>query len=110
VTAQDTHETRLRHWPRLATFPTGSGVIVAAIVLDFMTFWAWFLLAIVFLLRADNAVDAVAACKAAGEAIPQGWLLFLAGLHGIGTTHFGIKRKTDFRVSVKPKPKAGPDA
>lgn len=94
MTSHDTHELRLEHWPRLSTFPTTAGVIVAAIALDFLTFAAWAFLAVLFLLRADSATDAIAACQAAGAAIPNGWLLFLAGLHGIGTTHFGIKRKT----------------
>lgn len=71
---RDTHELRLEYWPRLSTFPTTAGVIVAAIVLDFLTMLAW----------------------ALGRDVPDGWLLFLAGLHGIGTAHFGIKRKTQF--------------
>jgi len=72
VTKRDTHELRLEHWPRLSTFPTTAGIIVAAIVLDFLTMFAW----------------------AMGREVPDGWLFFLAGLHGIGTAHFGIKRKT----------------
>lgn len=71
---RDTQEVRLEHWPKLASFPTTSGVIVAAIILDFLTMFAW----------------------AVGRDIPEGWLFFLAGLHGIGTAHFGIKRKTQF--------------
>lgn len=94
MTSRDTHALRLEHWPRLSTFPTTAGVIVTAIALDLLTFAAWAFLATLFLLRADNAADALAACKAAGAAIPDGWFLFLAGLHSIGTAHFGIKRKT----------------
>jgi len=75
MTARDTHEMRLEHWPRLSTFPTTAAVIASAIALDFLTAFAWML----------------------GQAIPDGWLLFLAGLHGIATTHFGVKRTTDFR-------------
>jgi hypothetical protein len=81
VTARDTHELRLDQWPRLSTFPTTNAVIAGAILLDFLTFAAW----------------------AFGRSVPEGWLFFLAGLHGIGTAHFGIKRKTDFRNgSAKP--------
>lgn len=106
MTARDTHETRLEQWPRLSTFPTGTAVIASAIILDFLTFVVWAGLSFIFLMRSDSAAEAVAVCRAAGEAIPQGWLLFLAGLHGIATTHFGIKRKTDFRARMpKSKPK-----
>lgn len=73
--SRDTHELRLNRWPRLSTLPTTNAVIASAIILDFCTFIAW----------------------AIGRAVPDGWLLFLAGLHGIATTHFGVKRKTDFR-------------
>lgn len=92
-----TQEVRLERWPLLSTFPTTNAVIAGAILLDFLTFSAWVLLALVFLLRADNATSAIVACEAASKAIPDGWLLFLAGLHGIATTHFGVKRRTDFR-------------
>jgi hypothetical protein len=97
MTLRDTHELRLDRWPRLSTFPTTNAVIAGAIALDFLTFLAWFILTITFLLRAADAPTALMACKAAGDAIPNGWFLFLAGLHGIATTHFGVKRKTDFR-------------
>lgn len=79
MTARDTHEMRLEHWPRLSTFPTTAAVIAGAIVLDFLTAFAWML----------------------GRPIPDGWLLFLAGLHGIATTHFGVKRKTQFPNTPK---------
>jgi len=62
-------------WLYLASFPTTNAVIAGAIALDFLTAVAWIL----------------------GRVPPDGWLLFLAGLHGIGTAHFGVKRKTDFR-------------
>ena len=75
MTARDTHELRLDRWPRLSTFPSTNAVIAGAIALDFLTAFAWML----------------------GRTPPDGWLLFLAGLHGIATTHFGVKRKTDFR-------------
>jgi hypothetical protein len=110
VTARDTHELRLESWPRLSTFPTTAAVIAGAIILDFLTFATWAALALLFLLRADTAADALVACKAASAAIPDGWLLFLAGLHGIATAHFGVKRKTDFRNGEPPAPAppAGP--
>jgi hypothetical protein len=73
--ARDTHELRLDQWPRLSTFPTTNAVIAGAILLDFVTAAAWIF----------------------GRMPPEGWLLFLAGLHGIATSHFGIKRRTDFR-------------
>ncbi len=74
MSERDTHELRLDHWPRLSTFPTTNAVIASAIALDFVTAIAWIL----------------------GRVPPDGWLLFLAGLHGIATTHFGVKRKTQF--------------
>ncbi len=100
MTEHDTHKTRLEYWPRLSTFPTGTAVIAAAIGLDFLTFLAWAGLTGILLLR---GIDVVAACRSAGDAIPNGWLLFLTGLHGIATTHFGIKRKTDFRAVKRQK-------
>lgn len=91
---RDTHELRLAHWPRLSTFPTTAAVIAAAIGLDFLTFVAWFAITLTLLHQAQDAASVVAAGKAATELLPDGWLLFLAGLHGVGTAHFGIKRKT----------------
>ena len=82
---RDTHELRLDRWPSLSTFPTTNGVIVAAIILDFLTMFAW----------------------ALGREVPDGWLLFLASLHGIGTAHFGVKRYSDFRNGGA-KPEASP--
>jgi len=96
VTARDTHELRLEYWPRLSTFPTTAAVIAGAILLDFLTFVAWFAITLTLLHQAQDSASVVAAGKAAAELLPDGWLLFLAGLHGIATTHFGVKRKTQF--------------
>jgi len=74
VTDRDTHELRLDRWPRLSTFPSTNAVIAGAIVLDFLTAFAWII----------------------GRPPPEGWFLFLAGIHGIATTHYAVKRKTDF--------------
>jgi hypothetical protein len=71
---RDTSSVRLERWPNLATFPTTAGIVVAAIALDFLTMFAWGI----------------------GRELPDGWLLFLAGLHSIGTAHFIGKRKTEF--------------
>lgn len=71
--SRDTHELRLSHWPKLSTFPTTAGIIVAAIGLDYLTMFAW----------------------AIGRDIPAGWLLFLGGLHSVATAHFGVKRYSD---------------
>ena len=60
-------------------------------------------------LSAESAGTLKTAGEAAAGVLPDGWLLFLAGLHGIATTHFGIKRKTDFRVAAKHEPRS-PDA
>ena len=75
MTERDTHSLRLDQWPRLSTFPTTNAVVAGAILLDFITAAAWI----------------------CGRQVPEGWLFFLAGLHGIATTHFGVKRRTDFR-------------
>lgn len=98
---RDTHELRLEHWPRLSTFPTTAAVVAAAIALDFLTFVAWFTITLTLLHKAQDAASVVAAAQSASEILPDGWLLFLAGLHGIATTHFGVKRKTDFRNAPK---------
>jgi hypothetical protein len=101
---RDTHELRLDHWPRLSTFPTTAAVIAAAVALDFLTFGAWFVLTLRLLPTGGaDAATLQAVAYAAGTVIPDGWLLFLAGLHGIATTHFGIKRQTDFRRERKQK-------
>jgi hypothetical protein len=63
---------RLAKWPRLSTLPTTALIVVAVIGLDYLTFLAWFI----------------------GKPGPDGWLLFLTGLHAGGITQFGIKRKT----------------
>ena len=70
---RDSQELRLARWRLLSTFPSTNAVVAGAIALDFITAAAWIL----------------------GRAIPDGWLLFLTGLHGIATTHFGAKRLTE---------------
>lgn len=94
MTARDTHEMRLQHWPRLSTFPTTAGFAVAIIGLDYATFGMWAILALALIVKADSAADVTAAIMTARTAIPDGWLLFLTGLHAGGITQFGIKRKT----------------
>lgn len=79
MTDRDTHELRLSHWPRLSTFPTTAGLVVTVIALSIGTFIAW----------------------TCGRTPPDGWYLFVAGLNGLATTHFGIKRKTEFRNGQK---------
>jgi hypothetical protein len=73
MTARDTHELRLDHWPRLSTFPTGSALVATVILLALGTFFAWAIFK---------------------RIPPDGWYLFVGGLGGIATTHYGIKRKT----------------
>lgn len=75
MTARDTHELRLDLWPRLSTFPTTNALVATVILLAIGTYAAW----------------------VCGRTVPDGWYLFVAGLSGIATTHFGVKRKTDFR-------------
>lgn len=93
MTSRDTHEMRLAHWPRLSTFPTTAGFCVAIIILDFLTFAAWTVFA-AWLLYTTPPDGLEAAMKQATTMMPDGWLLFLTGLHAGGITQFGIKRKT----------------
>lgn len=94
MTARDTHEIRLKHWPRLSSFPTTAGFAVAIIGLDYATFLFWAAITLLLVLKADSAADVSAAIITARTAVPDGWLLFLTGLHAGGITQFGIKRKT----------------
>lgn len=94
MSASDTHKLRLAHWPKLSTFPTTAGVIVAAIILDFLTFAAWCVLTALLMRGATDAAAIVAAGAVAADILPDGWLLFLAGLHGVATGQFWVKRHT----------------
>lgn len=58
----------------LAEFPTTNGLVVSSMGLAWMTFLAWLM----------------------GKEIPDGWLLFVTGLTGVGTAHFTAKRATTF--------------
>lgn len=94
MSGRTTREAQLAAWPRLGTFPTTPAFVAAVIGLDYLTFAAWLLLTVVLLLRAGDAAELQAAVLTARQAIPDGWLLFLTGLHAGGITQFGIKRKT----------------
>ena len=83
MTARDTHELRLEHWPRLSTFPTTAALVVAVIGLDYLTYIAW---AVLMALHGPPAPGV--------SYIPDGWFLFLTGVHAGAGAHFGIKRKT----------------
>lgn len=80
MTARDTHELRLSYWPRLSTFPTTNALVATVIFLAVGTFIAW----AVF-----------------NRTPPDGWYLFVGGLSGIATAHFGVKRKTQFHDAPK---------
>lgn len=83
MTALDTHEMRLEHWPRLSTFPTTNALIATVILLAIGTFIAWAVFQ---------------------RVPPDGWYIFVGGLSGIATGHFGVKRYTDFRRAKKKAP------